>query len=283
MLTAQEYIKKFREFKTLPNVALQLNKLISDDKSAMQDYEEIINLDPTLVLRLLRIVNSSYYGMQQKIDNISRAVMIVGIKNLRNMIVASALKNIFSGGDDEEVYSRKRLWLHSVAVGICSKMVSERIFGQMGDDAFLCGILHDIGIIVEDQVEHDLFIDVCKSYSSGTQQFIESEQEHMNTDHCRIGHLMAREWDLSTEVQEAIKWHHSTQRVKSASCLTGIIQLSDYLVSGLDYAAMSGLKPKISPDITGYLRNNIDEFKVIAKGLPEEISKANEVFTETGD
>jgi putative nucleotidyltransferase with HDIG domain len=283
MPTAQELIKKFKDFKTLPNVAVQLNNLIANEKSSMQDYEKVINLDPTLVARLLRIVNSPYYGMLQKIENISRAVMVVGIKTLRNMIVTSALKNIFNSGSKEKVFSRNRLWLHSVAVSICSKMISERIFGQLGDDAFLCGILHDIGIIVEDQIEHDLLITACEKYASGKIQFIECEKEIIETDHCKIGFLMAHEWGLSSDVQQAIKWHHSMKRVTKPSDLTSIVQISDYLVSELDYAAMTGPKLSLPPEIANYLRYNIDEFKVLVKDLPDEVSKANEIFSSIED
>ena len=95
----------------------------------------------------MRLVNSPYYGLVQTVDSIGRAVAFLGMKNLHNLVVTDALKNIFIGPEIDSIFSKKKLWLHCAAVSICSKMVAERIFGINGDDAFLCGILHDFGLL----------------------------------------------------------------------------------------------------------------------------------------
>ena len=100
MATAQALVNKFNNLKTLPHVAIRLTKLITDKNSTMQEFEEIIRLDPILVLRLLSIVNSSYYALRQKISSISRAVVFIGMKNLRNMVVTEALKTVFKSSVD---------------------------------------------------------------------------------------------------------------------------------------------------------------------------------------
>ena len=102
----------------------------------MNDFEKIIEMDPVLVFRLLRVVNSPYYGLRQTVDSISRAVVIVGMNNIRNMVVVEALKDIFKKDSEADCFSRNRLWLHCAAVSICSQMISERIFGENGEDAF---------------------------------------------------------------------------------------------------------------------------------------------------
>ena len=211
MPTAQALLRSFANMKTLPHVAIRLTKLISNENSSMQEFEKVIKMDPTLVLRLLRVVNSPYYGLRQKVDSISRAVVFVGMKNLRNMIVTTALKTVFKESQYEEVFSRAHLWLHCATVSICSQMISERIFRRAGDDAYLCGILHDIGMIVEDQVAQDLFLETCKTYTPDTKPFTEYEREVIGADHCEIGYLLACEWNLPVEVQEGIKNHHNTE------------------------------------------------------------------------
>jgi len=154
MPTAKGLLNKFSTAKTLPHIAIKLTKLISDENSTMQDFEKMIKMDPTLVLRLLRGANSPYYGLRQKVNSISRAVVVIGIYNLRNMIVTEGLKEIFKDINNKNAFSRNRLWLHCSAVSICSQMVMERIFGLNGEDAFLCGILHDIGIHINAYNHH---------------------------------------------------------------------------------------------------------------------------------
>ena len=278
MATAQGLIKKFITAKTLPHVAIRLTKLISDENSTMQDFEKMMKMDPTLVLRLLRVVNSSYYGLRQKVNSISRAVVVIGMNNLRNMIVTEALKDIFKENQEQGAFSRNRLWLHCAAVSICSQMISERIFGQNGENAFLCGILHDIGMIVEDQTTHDLFNRACKAYAQDSGAIIDHEKEIIGTDHCEVGYLLAKDWKLPFEVQEGIKQHHDVLKEVSPSSITGIIQISEYIVSKLDYTAMPGMNTTLSSPLADHIRENVEEYKALVKDLPDEMSRANDLY-----
>jgi putative nucleotidyltransferase with HDIG domain len=278
MPTTRELLNKFSTDRTLPHITIQLTKLISDENSTMQDFEDMIKMDPTLVLRILRGANSPYYGLRQKINSISRAVVVIGINNLRNMIVTEGLKEIFKGKNSEDVFSRSRLWLHCAAVSICSQMIMERIFGLNGEDAFLCGILHDIGMIVEDQTAPDLFSKVCKSYSKDSKPITDYEKEIVGTDHCEIGYLLAKDWQLPIDVQEGIKRHHKTLDQVSPSSLTGVIQLAEYIVSQLDYTAIPEMKAKLSLPLANHIRNNVKEYKALVRDLPNEMSKAKDLY-----
>ena len=278
MPAAQALLEKFNTIKTLPHVAIRLTKLISDENSTMQDFEKMMKMDPTLVLRLLRVVNSSYYALRQKVDSISRAVVIIGMNNLRNMIVTETLKDIFKESQEQDAFSRNRLWLHCAAVSICSQMISERIFGQNGENAFLCGILHDIGMIVEDQTAHDLFNHACKAYAQDSGTIIDHEKKIIGTDHCEVGYLLAKDWKLPFEVQEGIKQHHKALKEVSPSSITGIIQISEYIVSKLNYTAIPGMNTMLSSPLATHIRENVGEYKALVKDLPDEMSKASDLY-----
>jgi putative nucleotidyltransferase with HDIG domain len=278
MPSAKLLLNKFTTAKTLPYITIQLTKLISDENSTMQDFENMIKMDPTLVLRILRSANSPYYGLRQKVNSISRAIVIIGINNLRNMIVTEGLKEIFKDKKDKNAFSRNRLWLHCAAVSICSQMIVERIFGFNGEDAFLCGILHDIGMIVEDQTAPDLFYEACNSYNENSKLITDHEKEIIGTDHCEIGYLLAREWQLPIEVQEGIQHHHKTLDNVAPSSLTGVIQQAEYIVSQLDYTAIPGMKAVLSLPLAKHIRNNVKEYKALVRDLPNEMSKAKDLY-----
>jgi putative nucleotidyltransferase with HDIG domain len=278
MATAEGLLKKFSTSKTLPHIAIRLTKLIADDHSTMHDFEAMIKMDPTMVLRLLRVANSPYFGLRQKVNSISRAVVIIGINNLRNMIMADSLKNIFKETKSHAAFSRNRLWLHCAAVAICSQMIMERIFGQNGEDAFLCGILHDIGMIVEDQTAHDLFLKACESHGDNSPSIIFCEKEIIGTDHCEIGKLLAREWQLPAEVCEGIQQHHKNLNYVSPSSMTGVIQMAEYIVSRLDYPAIPGIKIFLSPPLAEQIRDDVKEYKALVRDLPDEMSKAKALY-----
>jgi putative nucleotidyltransferase with HDIG domain len=278
MQTARKLLKTFKKVKTLPHVAIHLSQLIADENSTVKEFENIIKMDPTLVMRLLRLVNSPYYGLQQRVESVSRAIILLGMKNLRNMVVIQALKDIFRIGSEEAVFSRRKLWLHSAAVSICGQMIAERIFQEKGEDAFLCGILHDIGIIVADQTNHDLFIQCCKAYDPKTRNFTEYEREMLGTDHCTVGHLLAQDWKLPQDVINAIKRHHSIMDNVSPSSVSGIIQIAEYMVTKLDYPAINGMAAGLSPPLFDHISDNLMEYKSLAKDLPGEMAKAKEIY-----
>ena len=271
-------IRKFNNIKTLPHVAIRLSKLLSNENNSFKDMEEVIRLDPTLVLRVLRIVNSAYYGLKQKVDSIERAVVFIGMRNLRNMVVTEALKDIFRMETNGQVYSRRQLWLHCAAVSICGHMIGERIFGQKGEDVFLCGILHDIGIIVEDQVARKSFIETCNRFQLNSKSFVDHENEVIGTNHCAVGYELSREWSLPVTVQEAIRDHHRLSHTISPSSVTGILQISEYIVSRMNYTAMPGMKETLSAQLLDHLVENIGEYKTLIRDLPDEMVKARELY-----
>ena len=220
----------------------------------------------------------AYYGLRQKVESISRAIVFLGMKNIRNLVVIEAVKDIFRESTPNEIFSRRLLWLHCAAVGICSQMISERIFEQQSEDAFLCGILHDIGMIAEDQVEPDLFMEACRSYDPELKTITAYENEIIDTDHCKIGALLAYEWKLPVEVQKGIKYHHKVINDLSPGSIIGILQVAEYMVFKLGYMPIPGMKTVLSPPLYIHIRENLDEYKTLARDLPEEIVKAKDLY-----
>lgn len=278
MPSAQGLLRKFTKMKTLPQTAIRLSKLVADDSSSLKEIENVIRMDPTLVLRVLRLANSSYYGLQEKVDSVARALVYIGIKNLRNTIVIETLKDVFKNSQEGEIFSRTTLWLHSAAVAICSRMIAERLFKAKGEDAFLCGILHDIGLIVEDQVATDLFIKTCQAYEPGEKQITEYERETIGTDHCAVGYGLAMEWKLPPEVHDGIRNHHKQVSKISPSDLAGVIQVAEYFAARLNIMPLRGMNGFISPRLNEHIQHNLEAYKELARDLPVEIENAKEIY-----
>ncbi len=276
-IAAQKFIEKFTDIHPLPHIVTTISRLIADSESTMKDFEEVIKMDPMLVSRLLRLVNSPFYGLIQTVDSIGRAVAYLGMKNLHNLIVVDALKRIFVVKETKTAFSKKRLWLHSAAVSLCSKMVAERIFGINGDDAFLCGILHDFGLLVEDQIEQKAFYGICAA-SKSTTDLLDMEHQAFATNHCEIGYLMTLGWNMPATIQAAIRDHHLLADTLLPSSLTGIVQISEYIAGQLGHTTLPNVTSQISPPLLQHLQNNLDEYKVLIDDLPEEMAKAQAIY-----
>ena len=278
MSSAKKFISKFSDIEPLPHVVTKLSKLIADSSSTIREFEAVIKMDPILVVRILRLVNSPFYGLVQKVDSISRAVAYIGMKNLHNLAITDAMKTMFTDTKQSTAFSRKQIWLHSAAVSICCKMVAERIFGINGDDAYLSGILHDFGLIVEEQVKHEEFITLCQNPLSTT-ELVENERRLFGTDHCEIGYHMCLEWAMPAVIQEAIRDHHALLDDVKPNSLTGILQISEYLVSQLGHPTLPNSVNTISPQLLAHISDNQEEYAVLLEDFPEEMAKAQDIYS----
>ncbi len=277
MITLEKMVDKVKSFGTLNHVSIKLTRMIAANEGHAEEYEKIIKYDPALVMRVFKLVNSAFFSLREKAETVSDAVAYIGLDNLRNMVVVEAVKDLFKESGGEDIFSRKKLWFHCVATGICAQMISENIFGVNGEDAFLCGLLHDIGIMIEDQLYTELFRTTLKSYDGKT-SFIEHEKKFIGVDHCEAGFWLSRDWRLPANVQFGIRDHHlNTSGIKPDS-ITGIIQLAELLVTKLDYSAVPEMHHDLPGSLLLHMRENIKEYKSVILGLPEEINKAKDIY-----
>ena len=276
MPSAKDILRKFTELKTLPHVAIKVTQLVNDDRSTMHDFEEIIKLDPVLVTRLLRLVNSPFFGLSQKVGTISKAVVFTGMTQLRNLVAVESLREMFKGDDVD--FSAQKLWLHSATVAILSGMIAKRIFGKDSEDIFLAGIIHDIGLIVENQVVGEQLRVACKAFREDQGTLVECERNAIGADHAEVGYLLVKDWGLPLEVLSAIKAHHLSRQIKSVSSPGSILQLAEFMAGKMQYWAIPGPLEKLPPELAAHVKERMADYKVIIRDLPGEMAKAKELY-----
>ena len=276
MPSAKDIIRKFTELKTLPHVAIKVTLLVNDDRSTMQDFEEIIKLDPVLVTRLLRLVNSPYFGLSQKVESISKAVVFAGMRQLRNLVAVEALRGMFKGDDVD--FSAQKLWLHSATVAILSCMIAKRIFGKDGEDVFLAGIIHDIGLIVENQIAGEQLREACRAFREGEGTLVECERNAIGADHAEVGYLVAKDWGLPQEVLSSIRSHHLLKHGKSVSSTGSLLQLAEFMAGKMQYWPIAGPLEPLSPELAQHVKEKMADYKIIIRDLPGEMAKAKELY-----
>lgn len=281
MASARNLISKFAASRTLPVVAIKVTQLANSESTTIQDFEEVIKLDPALVMRLLRLVNSPFFGLTSKVESLSKAVVFVGLKQLRNLVAVEAARDIFSDSDKNPDFSRRNLWINSATVAVLAQLISKRIFGQEGDDVFLAAILHDIGIIVEDQIVPEEFHEACHAYVSGDQDLLYSgEDKIIGTNHTKIGAVMAQEWKLADQVVEAIRYHHDHTKSYPVPSAISILQLAEFMVCKLKYGVVFDKIDPLPKYLESHLKENMREYRVLLKSLPEQMNKAEELYKE---
>src|SRR5688500_11331798 len=163
MLETHDFRCRIQDLATLPQVALKLCQMSTHEDSTLEEIEAVLRLDPLLVSRLLHLVNSAYYGLSQPVHDLKKAFLILGTRALRNLVLVDALKGYFLQKRTGGHVDHTQLWLHCVAVGVGAKLISRRLLGKAGEDAFLAGLLHDLGLLVEEQLAPDLFYQATQS------------------------------------------------------------------------------------------------------------------------
>jgi putative nucleotidyltransferase with HDIG domain len=282
MLSTKQIVEKFQDSKTLPHVAIKVTQLVNDESTTMQDFEETIKLDPVLVGKLLRLVNSPFMGLTSKVESISKAVVFVGMKNLRNLVAVEAMREMFKGEADESGFSRQALWLHSATVAILTEMIGKKIFGDAREDLFLAGIIHDIGLVAEDQVAGDLLREACTLYEPGKNSLVECERQVIGTDHCEVGYMLAKEWKIPADVIKAIRHHHQVNdEIKPASIL-GILQLAEYIAGKMKYPMILGKVEPLPEHLVKHVKSMMANYKIIVRDLPGEMVKAKSLYESEG-
>ncbi len=267
----------FNNVQPLPHVVTELSRLLTNPSSTIKQFVEVIEMDPVLVARLLRIVNSPLYSPIQKIDSVSRAVIYLGMKNLNNIVVTETIRGFFNKKKPSGKFSRQKLWLHSVAVAVCAKMVAERIFSINGDDAYLSGILHDFGLIIEEQVHPETFYTICQSCNS-IDSLLQMERKAFATDHCELGYLITQKWSITTSIQHAIQNQYARMAELTPSSLTGILQIAGYLASQHNYPLLPQIKPEIAEPLLEHIEENNDEYQFLLEDFPEEMTKVRDIY-----
>ncbi|MBU0986074.1 MAG: HDOD domain-containing protein [Proteobacteria bacterium] len=195
------------EISSIKSIVSGIIRIINDPDSTIRDLKEIVEVDPPLTTKVLMVANSAYYAPRNKIGDIKQALIWIGFDTLKELALSQKVCSIFNGNGCIEGYSRDLLWKHSVAVALFSKMLYRREFRESGANAYVAGLLHDIGLIVEDQFLQSGFKEVLKISSEKQINLSSAEQKVFGFNHAEVGMAITSNWKLPGELSVAIGYH----------------------------------------------------------------------------
>ena len=215
--------------------------LISDPAASSADLIQLIQVDPPLAAKILRVANSSYYATSKTISDIQQALIWVGFDTIKEIILTQKMSELYHGGTPVCGYSRLLLWRHSLAVALLAKTIYRREFGEKGNNAYAAGLIHDIGVIVEDQLLHQGFLQLMQVLEERPQALTDGETSCFGYDHGLVGKGLAENWNFPAELIEGIGFHHNPEGAGEEHRLfVKTIFIADYLMfeQGYGYVAM---------------------------------------------
>jgi putative nucleotidyltransferase with HDIG domain len=234
MEMASQLVKNIKEFSTLPTVYSSLVDILADPKSTTQDVSNIITCDQASTTKVLKVVNSPFYGFSGQIDTVSRAIIVLGFNEIYNLILASYIMDFFLKKEAVLDFRPVDFWGHSIAVGIATRLIGQIQGLPNQENFFVTGVLHDIGKLVFFEFSEDQFA-AALALSKRTKQSLHvAEMTVFGMDHSETGALIAERWRFPSSIIQAIR-HHQTGIVPGKSDgLTAAVHLGNIFCRALE-------------------------------------------------
>ncbi len=241
MITAELQEKRMRTEKvlsnvsmlpTMPEVMMEVTKLLDDPSASTAHLSRIIGKDQGLVTKILAIANSPLYGLTRRVSTIDYAIIILGHQEIRNMVIALSMMEAFKNKNDK-IMNYKEFWLHSILTGIAARRLASDFNLEKPGEAFVIGLIHDLGVSVIHKYLHSSFLAIVDTASREGGSFIEAEMMHLGLTHEEIAKMLANKWNFPASLTDAISYHHHPTASNADKKLASVVHLADYLVNAV--------------------------------------------------
>lgn len=279
--TILKKLDRINDLPTLPAIALEVNKMLQNYDTSIRTLSEKIEKDQAMVVKILKLVNSAFFGLRSKVSNIPNAVVLLGFNTVRNAVVTVSIMDAFKTKEVSNGFAIADFWTHSVAVAITGKYLAEKTRLHEPDDCFIGGLLHDMGKVILAQHFEDSFKKILKSAEEKNLSFYAAEKTEISFGHAPIGGHLAKKWQLPTGLLDAIRHHHTLSKSAMDQNLMLIVHVADIIVN--TYKADSKVPLElyeIYPDALKLMMDPLDTVSDWYPKLTEEIESACEFFLE---
>lgn len=230
MSGARDLIDDTLELASLPAVVLRALELLNAPDSSAADIGQVISEDPALSVRLLRIVNSSFYGFPSRIETISRAITIVGTLEITDLVLGSSAVEAFAGLPNELI-DMHQFWEHSLYAGVVARVLARHHRAPNTERFFVSGLLHDIGSLVLYHQRPEESRRALELARAG-RPLHQAEQEIFGFDHSDVGAELMQAWNLPDAFVEAARHHHRPVEAQQFPLETALVHLADVIAAG---------------------------------------------------
>ena len=272
---------RIQDIPTLPTIVFELNRYLQDPETSIARVSETIEKDQAITLKILKLVNSAFYGFKTRISDIRNAVILLGYNAVRNSIISVSVIKSFSPILSLEGFDITEFWKHSLAVAVTAKNLSQTSHRESPDNCFVGGLLHDVGKIILAQYFQEMFEKVWLASRNEYLSFYEAEKNEIPIDHTKIGAYLAEKWQLPQGLVDAIRWHHDYQSETKNADFKLIIYLANIIVN--TYNVDQDLRMDLStmhPDAVKFMMNLVEDVSDWYNGLTEEIEEAYAFFLD---
>lgn len=240
----ENIINKIEELNELPGVPVVLTEILSlfdKDDVKSKDLVALIDKDQSLTFKVLRVANSPFYGFSRKISTIELAIALIGLKTIKEIVVSLVVKEIFIDKNIKD-FDIKNYWHYTLFSAVSTKYFAKKLGYKLLGEAFVTGLMHDIGIIIIAYYFNDYLKEIFNLLKTNKNlSFIDAEKLVYDVNHAEIGYLVSNKWNLPSKISKSIKNHHyhftsaSEENSLLNDPLTSALALSEYFANELGF------------------------------------------------
>ncbi len=223
----ESLLSQITEVPTLPTSVLRVMQMIEDPFCSSSDLAKVIQADPAMAAKVLKLANSSYYGFRQKISNIPQAVTLLGFATLKNTLLAAAVFDIFR--ISASGFDLPALWQHSITAATAARLIAKRARYPQAEKAFTAALLHDLGKIIMARFIPQGMAEIVETVHAEQITMYDAEKAVLGLAHPALGAWVMARWGLPAPIVEAVEHHHFPARATASFDLAGIVCLANIL------------------------------------------------------
>ena len=278
ILVPSKLVADFKGTASLPVIYFKLNEAINDPNTSIHKISNVISEDASLAARLLKLVNSPFYGFPQKIGTISEAVFLVGSQQVRDVALATTMMKTFTGipGD---LMDMEKFWMHSLACGVGAKVLAETIGEPEFERVVVAGVLHDIGRLVMYSKATEESKVILQRALQEHRPMVEVEYEEIGCSHAEIGRALLDAWKLPQYYQEVAAFHHTPERAQQYPLETIVVHVADTIVHSLRFGTSGELYvPRMQKDCWHKLNLSLNQLSKLMHVIEHEVNLILKMF-----
>lgn len=226
-VTFDSIIEGVNDLPALPQVVIRVMELTENPDSTAQDINNVLNQDQGMTAKVLRMANSAFYGFPRRIATVTDAIVFLGFRTIRSIVMAASVSDILSREIEGYALAPGELWRHSQCTAMTARLIARNTkFGSL-DLAYTAALLHDIGKVILNNFMKEGYHEVVDRVISEDISFIDAENQILGFNHALVGARVAEKWNLPPELVEAIALHHNPDNARLNKKLTSIIHVAD--------------------------------------------------------
>ena len=269
---------QLKSFPSMPGAAVKLLALIDDPEINVAQIEDILRQDPGLTANLLKLANSAYFGIPSKIGSVRQAVLLLGLKRLIQMVIASCVSAIMDKPVPGYDLPAGELWRHSIAVTVAAEGLVKELDVEAAEEIFTAALLHDVGKLVLGEFVADDFQKIENALAGGV-AFEEAENQVLGTNHAEVGARILSQWSLPDNIVNAVRWHHDPDSAAHNDLMLDIVHVANVLCLMIGIGVgRDGLQHKPSAAVVERLGLGPGHLEKIASQTMQWVEELSEVF-----